>query len=405
MSNKPRWELVLELLPGSLAANKLLPIFRLLLDDDALLSVVEVETVSLEASDKARALAENYAYFRTQSKHGTVTIKGPGEAFITFELSTNPGYGGSIVGYIPSADELVVTDRVAKLVQLLEAPIAYVYDSHGLDEREDLHRDATKAVHGEDTFPFGIRWGLPGLMYRTFLGRPFVDMIGEQKLQALGHDLAWKSEDCWIVAGSPTPEAWQLDPPNGQERSIIEQLGSEMFFDVQTGRLPTKLPDLPPHPSHPVWLRNQDTDVLEEITTEPDGSTTRKPVITPALVTAHLRPNFEEQIQDVFEDMTRLVPDFIDDSPISWVELRLGAFPPEVHKEVLADYAPWVGDYISKATGAVWTVAETNEGTWHLTLPNGTVLDPFGYVEKFLKGEETSLQAYVRSAIEEGFKP
>lgn len=379
------WGFQVSVLPGSPAADRLLPVFRLLVGDGGLLDRPRLESTELDMADPAAYLAESYPEYQSRSEGGlNLQIEGPGDAFVSVDFSLGPRRGGTLAGHLPGVDGDHLVDAVSTIVDQLEALFASVYAGEyeaTMPARVAAHREATKAAHGRDAFPFWVRWGLPGLAWRSMLGGPFVELIGEDRLRAASDDdLAWPVGAHWVVAGSSAPGDWSLEPMGDQERRAIDLLGPEYFFDIDTGRLPTRLPDLPSTPSFAVTLH--------------DGE--RPPTVDPVPPPPD-RPDFAARAAWVVQQMSELVPEFESDDQLFWVEESLRDRPADQHDYLVDHYGAWLGEYVRAAVDGEWV--ETADG-WVVADPSGGEHDPYGQLRRHLEDNSALLKPWVRSIVD-----
>lgn len=260
------WSFSMDVLPGSPDEPHLAQAFELLLGDPGMFEARRLGDVMLDMGDQAAFLAEHYPHFqaRTQAGH-PMFVYGPGESYVLVHFSLRADAGGHVSGYFPDAGEEPLLERISTLAGHLEAPFTSVHCNPrdaSIDRRSDRHRELLKDRTGRQAFPFWVKWGLPGIAYRSLFGRPFVDLIGLDRFATLPPDVAWPREKLWVVAGSPSAGVWTFDPMCAQERRVIDHLGPQYFFDVETGALPTELPDVPQHVSLPVTIRDPATGEL-----------------------------------------------------------------------------------------------------------------------------------------------
>jgi len=163
----------------------------------------------------------------------------------------SPTYDGYLSCWWPS-DKLVrgaqatetFVRQVVELMRLLDSPLAHAA----------LWADAQPKTRWSDRGPYDslviflndYSQGLPGLFWRTFLGRPFVRLFGD-RLASLPPDTARDlGGDIWLVQPYPTPADALTGGGKARERAIIEHLGKDCFFDHELELKPTRKPDLPP---------------------------------------------------------------------------------------------------------------------------------------------------------------
>ncbi len=386
-----KWGFDIKLLPGGPPLERLHHLFRLLVGDSVLLEAERLDNERLDTADPASFVAERYASALSASAAGIdMFLHGPGDTYVSIDYSLRSNSGSSITGYVPEAEPGVLLERVSSIFDEMEAMFAAVFvgeRKRNMLGRNAAHREATKAEHGQAAFPFWIRWGLPGLAWRSMLGRPFIEQIGEDRLHELGSDLAWPVGDHWVVAGCDDPAEWTVDPMCSQERSLIDQLGPEHFFDIDTEALPTCLPDLPPHPSFPVLLKDP----------EPESRPAKRtaPVPTKTDSTARL----EAKSAWVVQRMTEMIPDFEDDAQLYWVEEFLRDSAAADHDYLVDLYGAWLGEYLRKAIDGAWV--ESPDG-WMVRSPDGATHDPHGRMRAYLEDNTAELDPWIRSITDPG---
>jgi len=382
---KRKWGFDIDVLPGSPPSERLASVFDILVGDGGLIEARKLDSSKLDVADPVAYLAALYPVAQSRTNKGhQMFVDGRGDAYVSVDFSLVPGRGGSVGGLVPGADGDELVSRVSALVDVLEAVFASVFvgdREQTILARSSRHREATKAEHGMAAFPFWVRWGLPGLAYRSMLGRPFVELIGEDRLGAVGHDLAWPVGGHWVVAGSAEPEDWSLDPMCDQERHLIDQFGPECFFDVETGRLPSCLPSLPAHPSFPVTIKDAGTG--STALTSPQADT----------------PDFAAKAAWVVQTMKELVPEFETDDQLFWVEESLQNRSPEQHDYLVDLYGAWLGEHLRTAIDGTWV--ETPDG-WMVADRTGATHDPHGRMAEYLSDNTARLKPWVRAIVDAG---
>ena len=382
---KRKWGFDIEVLPGSPPSERLAPAFDLLFGDGGLIEARRLDSSKLNVADPVAHLAALYPVAQSRTNKGhQMFVYGRGDAYVSVAFSLVSGRGGSVGGLVPGADGDELVSRVSALVDMLEAVFASVFvgdREQTMLVRSSRHMEATKDEHGRAAFPFWARWGLPGLAYRSMLGRPFVESIGEDRLQAVGQDLAWPVGGHWVVAGSAEPEDWSLDPMCDQERQLIDRLGPDCFYDVETGRLPSCLPSLPPHPSFPVSIRDAATGSTKPTTAQADT------------------PDFAAKAAWVVQTMKELVPEFGTDDQLFWVEESLQNRSAEQHDYLVDLYGAWLGEHLRTAIDGTWV--ETPEG-WMVADETGATHDPHGRMAEYLADNSARLKPWIRSIVDAG---
>ncbi len=136
-------------------------------------------------------------------------------------------------------------EQISELMQLLRSPLA----SAGL--HEDIERKTHMLVPEEigSRLDFTVRnysEGLAGLFWRNFFGPPFIHMFGE-RLASLPEDCR-KSLGDGLVLVQPyeLPSDAGTTHGDARERSLIEHLGPDCFYDHTHHLKPSRLPLLAP---------------------------------------------------------------------------------------------------------------------------------------------------------------
>jgi hypothetical protein len=75
-----------------------------------------------------------------------------------------------------------------------------------------------------------ITYATPGLYWLNFFGRPYVDLIGRERLlSAPGYDVR-PVDDGVLIALDRSPDSWQTAAYREREQAVVEHLGQEYFF-------------------------------------------------------------------------------------------------------------------------------------------------------------------------------
>jgi hypothetical protein len=209
-----------------------------------------------------------------------------------------------------------------------------------------------------------------------------------------------------MLAGASDPGEWTVDSWCDQERTVIQGLGREYFFDPANGALPSALPDLQGSATVPVFLFERDRKLY--VRREPDGSVgdagERLPWAGPRSVPAP-EPVVEGRRRTVTH-MLSLMEEFGSgsDEDVYWVTEFLRSRP-EVDQfdRWVFDFGCWLGELVrARASGGVWV--ETDDG-WRVVDEGSSpevVVDPFGEVRLLLEtgeGAFPSLKEYVADAV------
>ncbi len=386
-STGEKWSFDLRVLPGSPAIDHLVPIFERLFGAAGLIEPRKLDRNKITASDPVTHLADLYSVAQSRTKKGhNMFVDGQGASYISVSFSLRRDAGGTIGGMIPGVDPNELVESVSELMELTEGLFGSVFlreldGGDGILSRGNIHLKAAREARGRDAFPFWVRWGLPGLAWRSMLGRPFVELVGKDRLRAVGPDLAWPVGEHWVVAGCDDPAEWTVDPMCSQERSLIDQLGPEHFFDVETGRRPTVLPKLPPHPSFPVTFKDAE------------------PTPTPEPADPDPLDQLRAKAAWVVQRMTEMIPDFEDDAQLYWVEEFLRDSAADDHDYLVDLYGAWLGEHLRKAIDGTWV--ETADG-WMVRGPNGAIHDPHGRMRAYLEDNTAELDPWIRSITDPG---
>ena len=91
-------------------------------------------------------------------------------------------------------------------------------------------KNLIKDAQGVRAVGVDLEDSLPGLYWLNYFGRPYVQMIGKQKLLAAAayevHDL----KDGVLIKLSSTPFEWQGEAYQSSEQLITKHIGTEFFF-------------------------------------------------------------------------------------------------------------------------------------------------------------------------------
>jgi hypothetical protein len=85
---------------------------------------------------------------------------------------------------------------------------------------------------------------LPGLFTVNFFGRPYVDLIGRERLLAAPGVRVKAVDDGVLIAAGEDPRAWSEPGQRRSEERLIEHLGRQYFFSKG---------DMPASPVAPNW--------------------------------------------------------------------------------------------------------------------------------------------------------
>ncbi len=215
------------------------------------------ERIDPERIDYAALIA-----FYDEWKTVTVAARTDRDYFLLDPARPNvPPYTGSILWKTSGKEAEKSRWRAAHLRQVSEimqsagSPLAQA----GLDE--DFERKTHRLVPNPDGF--GRRLvptvrdyseGLTGVYWRNFFGPPFVRLFGE-RLASLPEGCTKEELGGGVVLVQPYEDPSMAGTHEGvrRERSLIEHLGPDCFYDHERHLKPTRLPDLPPVSASTVW--------------------------------------------------------------------------------------------------------------------------------------------------------
>jgi hypothetical protein len=81
---------------------------------------------------------------------------------------------------------------------------------------------------------------LPGLFWLNWLGQPYVDLIGEERLLTVPG--ARRGPDGVLVHRGGAPEDWDQVAAREATASLVHHLGADLFFDKTRPVLPARAP-------------------------------------------------------------------------------------------------------------------------------------------------------------------
>jgi hypothetical protein len=84
---------------------------------------------------------------------------------------------------------------------------------------------------------------LPGIFWLNFLGRPYVNLIGRDRLRSARAQQIADVDDGVLIQVAPEPFDWRSDGYRTKEAAIRAHLGPEFFFDREARERPTAAPD------------------------------------------------------------------------------------------------------------------------------------------------------------------
>lgn len=225
----------------------------------------------------------------------------------------------------------------------------------------------------------GRREALLGIAPVQWFGPAFVDAFG-------GDDVFKQLPEGW--AEEVRPKLWKVYGSDGtherttewnrfsdRERAIIEALGPEFFFNVETGELATEFVEIPIATQYPVYLWDEKAGEL--VIHEPDGSTRSANLGGPAEASSSVEPapsGPRALSYLVVERMNEVLGDesFEVDDQLYWVELHLENLS-ELDDVWVEAFSVWLGEHVIKGIlDAKWV---ERAGRWVVSSPRG-VFDP-----------------------------
>ncbi len=100
-------------------------------------------------------------------------------------------------------------------------------------------------------------------------GPDFVRLFGEEVLSSIGaRDLGGS----WLITGCDDPEEWTVQKRTPLEAKLVELLGSDYFFNPDTGALPTAVPIEFSSPPYPIYIVDDTGEGF--LRRDPDGTKT-----------------------------------------------------------------------------------------------------------------------------------
>jgi hypothetical protein len=97
-----------------------------------------------------------------------------------------------------------------------------------------------------------ITYALPGLYWLNFFGRPYVDLIGAERLLSAPAYEVKKVDDGVLIALDSSAEAWKTAKYRQREQAVIEHLGGNYFFSRHEPDRQTVGPDFKAYLDRPV---------------------------------------------------------------------------------------------------------------------------------------------------------
>ena len=212
-----------------------------------------------------------------EGNRGHISIEWPeGEEFYGGGSRYNLSAGGlSCDASGEVGRHIAFVDALASLLEL-----QYVAISH----KHRTTRDRTPLLMTAAQAELGIGPGIKRAQKRDLLGIAPVQWFGSAFVDAFGGDSVFEglpdgwaekvAPGLWKVFGVEDPEdpdAFEVERWSDRERAVIEALGPEFFFNVETGELATEFVEIPIATQYPVYL--WDDAANELVIHEPDGST------------------------------------------------------------------------------------------------------------------------------------
>ncbi len=190
--------------------------------------------------------------FYEEYRNITVTARTERDYFLLYPVKPDdPPYIGCLVWGASAKEAKKPAWRAAHLqqvhevMQLLRAPLAQA----GLTEdlrlktwRQVLAPDGLSLVETSTVRDYSE--GLPGLLWRNFLGPPFVRMFGERLASLPGEFKQDLGSSNVLVQPYELPSQAGTPEAVARERELIAHLGSECFYDHEHHLKPTRVPDL-----------------------------------------------------------------------------------------------------------------------------------------------------------------
>lgn len=382
--------------PGGLIGDDLVGLFELLLADEAFISgppsvngdsdPVSLDSPAIDLSGRLeKRLLTAYGYSEG------LTVNGRGDTHLVVEQAVDASRSGLVRGFAATSDFDLLLDSVVAVASYLEAP-AGVVCLFGPDwdflRRRGPYGKVLKALQYE--VPIGrlanYCVGVLGVGYRSFVGQPFVDLYGVEALERLaGEGLAWQKGQYWVLAGSESVTSWTADVWCDQERHIIETLGTQFFYNPETGELPKVWPDLPAPVSRTVLLKDPETK--EMFLQHPDGSTSAAEKVDPDVLAVD---RFALVGQAITSEMVEVVPEFETDDQVFWIEERIAVTAVERREQVIEQYGAWFGEFLRAHAGGEWM--KSAAGSWMIRVADSGDVDPFNAVAGFLDDRSQRLK-------------
>lgn len=227
-----------------------------------------------------------------------------------------------------------------------------------------------------------LRWikrDLFGIAPVQWFGSAFVEAFGgDSVFEGLPDGWAEKvAPGLWKVFGvedPEDPEAFVVERWSDRERALIEALGPEFFFNVETGELASEFVEIPIATQYPVYLWDELAGEL--VVHEPDGSTrpanlSQSEGSASAVEAGRVGP--PNLVPVVVDRMAELMGDvFVDDDQMYWIEQHLQVIP-SLDDSWVEAFSVWLGEHvIAGILDAAWV---EQSGRWVVSSARG-VFDP-----------------------------
>jgi hypothetical protein len=168
----------------------------------------------------------------------------------------DPPYRGSIT-WVTSAKSAAKAswrtahiEQVTRLMCLLGSPYAVTALDEDYEGKKQRRVDMG-TFHQQVPTVRGYDEGLAGLFWRNFFGPPFVRLFGERLSSLPPESLQTLDEELVLVQPYELPTLAGTDEGRARERSLIQLLGPECFYDHERHTPPSRRPVLD-HLSQPL---------------------------------------------------------------------------------------------------------------------------------------------------------
>jgi hypothetical protein len=126
--------------------------------------------------------------------------------------------------------------RTKSFLELAKALYQWGQMDYGCVHNEDEYKEKNVLIQGPVTWYGGGRLDqmLPGIYWANFFGPRYVKWFGETKFTSLpGFSKERLSDGGWLILTRPSPTSPRDDTARQLERTIIERLGEDAFFDKE----------------------------------------------------------------------------------------------------------------------------------------------------------------------------